>query len=79
MSVFLSLFSFPNKAVFEEVCDETLDSLTETFEELVENADHLAGADVNYSVSLPEILLLLQCKCSMRSQFRHDVLHFVLL
>lgn len=40
---------FPNKAAFEEVCSETLNSLTDLFEELVESADHLSGADVNYS------------------------------
>lgn len=48
----LILHSFPNKAVFEEVCEETLESLTDVFEELVENADHLKGADVSFSVSL---------------------------
>lgn len=32
------------------MCSETLDSLTDVFEELVESADHLSGADVNYSV-----------------------------
>ncbi|KAE8749630.1 hypothetical protein FOCC_FOCC003617 [Frankliniella occidentalis] len=41
--------SFPNKATFEEVCAETLESLTEYFEELVESSDHLERADVNYS------------------------------
>ncbi|KAK3932514.1 Frataxin-like protein, mitochondrial [Frankliniella fusca] len=41
--------SFPNNSTFEEVCAETLDSLTDYFEELVESTDHLAGADVNYS------------------------------
>ncbi|XP_034252005.1 frataxin homolog, mitochondrial [Thrips palmi] len=40
---------FPNKAVFEEVCSETLDSLTDHFEELIESTDVLSGADVNYS------------------------------
>lgn len=55
---FSSLYSFPSKAVFEEVCDATLDSLTESFEELIENDDHLAGADVNYSVRLSVILSL---------------------
>lgn len=36
--------------VFEKVCDETLDSLCEYFEELVENATHLKAADVSYGV-----------------------------
>lgn len=40
---------FSDKASFEEVCDETLDSLTEYFEELIESVDHLEKADVNYS------------------------------
>jgi hypothetical protein len=47
----LPISSFPNKAVFEEVCGETLESLTDYFEELIENADHLRGSDVSYSVS----------------------------
>lgn len=38
-------------ATFEKVCDETLDSLTEYFEELVEAATHLKAADVYYGVS----------------------------
>lgn len=37
-------------AAFEKVCDETLDSLTEYFEEIVEAAAHLDGADVTYGV-----------------------------
>lgn len=37
---------------FEKVCDETLDSLTEYFEELIEAAPHLDTADVSYGVSI---------------------------
>lgn len=37
-------------ATFEKLCDETLDSLTEYFEELVEAATHLQAADVSYGV-----------------------------
>ncbi|EZA53409.1 hypothetical protein DMN91_004709 [Ooceraea biroi] len=33
---------------YEKICDETLDSLTEYFEELVEAAAHLPDADVAY-------------------------------
>jgi len=33
---------------YEKICDETLDSLTEYFEELVEAAAHLPDADVSY-------------------------------
>ncbi|XP_012064429.1 PREDICTED: frataxin homolog, mitochondrial [Atta cephalotes] len=33
---------------YEKICDETLDSLTEYFEELVETAVHLPDADVSY-------------------------------
>lgn len=36
---------------FEQVCDETLDSLSEYFEELIEGAQHLQAADVSYGVS----------------------------
>lgn len=37
---------------YEKVCDETLDSLTEYFEELVEAAAHLPDADVSYGVCI---------------------------
>ncbi|EFN66518.1 Frataxin-like protein, mitochondrial [Camponotus floridanus] len=33
---------------YEKICEETLDSLTEYFEELVETATHLPDADVSY-------------------------------
>lgn len=36
---------------FEKVCDATLDSLAEYFEELIEQAHHLNAADVSYGVS----------------------------
>ncbi|XP_030032675.1 frataxin homolog, mitochondrial [Manduca sexta] len=36
-------------AVFEEICSETLESLCDYFEELVEAAPNLKGADVTYS------------------------------
>lgn len=35
---------------FEKVSDETLTSLTEYFDELVEQAIHLSDADVSYGV-----------------------------
>lgn len=35
---------------FEKVCDATLDSLAEYFEELIEQAQHLKAADVSYGV-----------------------------
>lgn len=35
---------------FEKVCDATLDSLAEYFEELIEQAHHLNAADVSYGV-----------------------------
>lgn len=35
---------------FEKVCEETLESLTEYFEFVVEQADNLKTADVSYSV-----------------------------
>lgn len=37
---------------FEEVCEETLESLCDYFEELVESSTHLKGADVLYGVRL---------------------------
>lgn len=35
---------------FEKACVETLESLNDYFEELVENSEHLKSADVSYSV-----------------------------
>lgn len=37
---------------YEKVCDETLDSLTEYFEELIETAAHLPDTDVSYGVRI---------------------------
>lgn len=45
---------------FEKVCDETLDSLAEYFEELVEQAQHLNAADVSYGVSRNVSLLFVR-------------------
>ncbi|KOB74952.1 putative frataxin, mitochondrial [Operophtera brumata] len=36
-------------AIFEEICNETLESLTDYFEELVDDAPNLKRADVTYS------------------------------
>lgn len=44
-------FSPLNALTFIQVCDETLDSLCEYFEELVENSKHLKNSDVEFSVS----------------------------
>lgn len=38
-------------ALFEDICNETLESLTDYFEQLVEEAPNLKGADITYSVS----------------------------
>jgi len=38
-----------DSVTFERVCEETLDSLSEYIEELVEQASHLQSADVGYS------------------------------
>lgn len=37
--------------VYEEICNETLESLCDYFEEIVEQSSNLKGADVTYSVS----------------------------
>ncbi|CAK1546236.1 unnamed protein product [Leptosia nina] len=37
------------QAVFEDICSETLESLCEYFEELIDQSSHLKGADVTYS------------------------------
>lgn len=37
---------------FEEVCEDTLESLCDYFEELIENSIHLKGADVTYGVKI---------------------------
>lgn len=36
---------------YEQVCNETLDSLSDYFEEIIEEAAQLKSADVSYSVS----------------------------
>lgn len=36
---------------FEKISDDTLDSLAEYFDEIIEGVDHLPDADVNYGVS----------------------------
>ncbi|XP_075971844.1 frataxin [Anticarsia gemmatalis] len=38
-----------DQAVFEDICNETLESLCDYFEEIVESAPNLKGADVTYS------------------------------
>lgn len=45
-------FSELSSVQYEKVCDETLNSLTEYFEELVEAAVHLSDADVSYGVCM---------------------------
>lgn len=40
-------------AVYEQICNETLESLCEYFEEIVDNSPNLNGADVTFSVSIP--------------------------
>lgn len=36
---------------FEKVCSDTLESLCDNFEEIVENVDHLKSADVSFGVN----------------------------
>lgn len=52
--------SHQNSLDFEKACVETLESLADYFEDLVENTEHLKKADVSYSVILlfMDILLL---------------------
>ncbi|XP_035438984.2 frataxin homolog, mitochondrial [Spodoptera frugiperda] len=38
-----------DQAVFEEICNETLESLCEYFEEIVDSSPNLKGADVTFS------------------------------
>lgn len=51
-SHYLCDFSELSSVQYEKICDETLDSLTEYFEELVEAAAHLSDADVSYGVCM---------------------------
>lgn len=44
-------------SLFEKVCEETLESLTEYFEEIIESCPHLISADVSYSVSVCTLFL----------------------
>lgn len=39
--------------LYEKVCEETLESLSDYFEQLVEESSNLDTADVSYSVSYP--------------------------
>lgn len=41
-----------DQATFERTCEETLESLSEYFDELIESSKHLNAADVAYSVSI---------------------------
>lgn len=41
-----------DQVTFEEICNETLESLCDYFEELIEQSPNLKGADVMFSVSL---------------------------
>lgn len=41
-----------DQAVFEEICNETLESLCDYFEEIVDSSPNLKGADVTFSVSM---------------------------
>lgn len=43
---------FVDSNTFEKVCEETLESLCEIFEEAIEKAGHLKSADVSYGVSI---------------------------
>lgn len=49
-----------DQAVFEEICNETLESLCEYFEEIVDSSPNLKGADVTFSVSIHCLLFILQ-------------------
>ncbi|KAM3967310.1 frataxin [Aphomia sociella] len=46
-----------NPAYFEEICNETLESLCEYFEELVEQSSNLRGADITYSDGVLTVFL----------------------
>lgn len=53
---------------FEKVCEETLDSLSEYFEEIIDNSTYLKSADVSYSVGsfiyfFIEFVLTMNIKC----------------
>lgn len=48
-------------SIYEKVCEETLDSLSEYFEEIVEIASHLKSADVSYGVRFIKIHTYLLC------------------
>lgn len=42
---------YVDPVVFEEICNETLESLCDYFEELIDQNPSIKGADVTYSVS----------------------------
>lgn len=41
-----------DQVVFEEICNETLESLCDYFEEIVEESPNFKGADITFSVSV---------------------------
>lgn len=54
-NIWLSRYSTINfldldNVTYEKVCSETLDSLSDYFDEIVENDSHLVAADVSYGV-----------------------------
>lgn len=51
-----------DKSKFDQACSETLESLTEYFEELIESSPHLKSADVAYSEGVLTVHLGKFCK-----------------
>lgn len=47
---FYSVEEVVDEVTYERVCDETLESLTDYFEELIEDTSHLKNSDVTYGV-----------------------------
>lgn len=52
MSVLNFVFSFRNEIEFIHTCNETLESLCEQFEEIIENSPRLDNPDITFSVSI---------------------------
>ncbi|CAG5041441.1 unnamed protein product [Parnassius apollo] len=46
-----------NPVVFEQICNETLESLSDYFEEIVEKSPNLQGADITYSDGVLTVIL----------------------
>lgn len=58
--MYLFIFLCRTEVDFEHACNETLESLCEYFEEIIENSPQLDNPDITFSVCISQILFI--CK-----------------